>query len=146
MKRYLLSRILQAAAVVVGVSLIVFIIIHMLPGGPRALLGPHASSQQVQAFMTTNGYDKPIWVQYITYLRHLFSGNLGFSYHYNESVATLLRQNLPKSGVLVGIAIGVSLIVAIPIGLLQAFRRNGMIDYALTGVAFVGYSMPVFWL
>jgi len=143
---YILRRVVQATVVLFGVTLVVFILIHLLPGGPRALLGPHVSAQQVHAFMVANGYTRPVWVQYGTYVSQVARGNFGYSYHYNETVGALLGQDLPKSLVLVGLAIGISLTIAVPVGVLQAFRRNTAIDHALTGAAFVGYSMPVFWL
>jgi peptide/nickel transport system permease protein len=129
------------------VTIIVFIIVHLLPGGPaRALLGSRASPQQIQSFDAVNGYNKPIPVQYIDYLYRLIHGNLGYSYHYNQTVASLLSQYLPKSALLVGLSYVVALVVAIPLGILQALQRNKPVDYALTSVAFVGYSMPAFWL
>jgi peptide/nickel transport system permease protein len=143
---YLMGRVLQAIAVLFGVSVIVFIMIHLLPGGPRAMLGIHATPPQVHAFMVANGYNKPIWVQYATYIDHIFHGNFGYSDPNNETVLLLLQQNLPKSALLVGLSAAVSLIVAVPLGLLQAVRRNKPEDYVLTGGAFVGYSMPLFWL
>jgi peptide/nickel transport system permease protein len=146
MTAYVSRRILQAIAILFGVSLIVFIMIHLLPGGPRAMLGVKATPPQVHAFMVANGYNRPIWVQYVTYIDHIFHGNFGYSYPNNETVLLLLQQNLPKSALLVGLSAAVSLIVAVPLGLLQAVRRNKPIDYALTGAAFVGYSMPLFWL
>jgi peptide/nickel transport system permease protein len=147
MTAYIIRRIFQAAAVVLGVTIIVFIIIHLLPGGPaRALLGPRATTQQIHSFIVENGYNKPVWAQYAAYISHLASGNLGYSYHYNQTVDSLLAENLPKSVLLVGLAVAVALVVAIPLGILQAIRRNKPLDYVLTGAAFVGYSMPVFWL
>jgi peptide/nickel transport system permease protein len=143
---YLVRRLAQAVAVLFGVSVIVFIVIHLLPGGPRAMLGVTATPPQVHAFMVANGYNKPIWVQYVTYIDHVVHGNFGYSYHYNETVLLLLGQYLPKSALLVGLAAAASLIVAIPLGILQAVRRNRPTDYVITGAAFVGYSMPVFWL
>ena len=131
---------------VVGVTIIVFIVVHLLPGGPRALLGPKTTARQLRLFTVQNGYDKPIFVQYIRYLGNLVRGNLGYSYHYNQSVGSLLVQNLPKSALLVGLAYGIALLIGVPLGLLQAVRRNRFSDYLLTGVSFVGYSMPVFWL
>jgi peptide/nickel transport system permease protein len=76
----------------------------------------------------------------------LIHGNLGFSYHYNQTVDSLLAQDLPKTAVLVGLSYLISIAVAIPLGILQAVRRNKPIDYGLTGLSFIGYSMPVFWL
>jgi peptide/nickel transport system permease protein len=144
---YLVRRLVQAVAVVFGVTIIVFIILHALPGGPaRGLLGPEASTQQVQQFIVANGFNKPLIVQYGSFLNQLLHGNLGYSYHYNQTVASLLSKDLPKSALLVGLAYLVALVVAIPLGILQALRRNTMIDYVSTGVSFVAYSMPSFWL
>jgi len=133
--------------VVIAVTLIVFFILHLLPGGPaRALLGPRASASQVHAFIVANGYDRPIFVQYWRYIVNLTHGNLGFSYHYNETVVALLKQNLPKSAILVGIATTIALCIALPLGLLQAQHRNQIGDHVVTTVALAGYSMPTFWL
>ena len=144
---YIARRLVQAVFVVLGVTIIVFIILHLLPGGPaRALLGPRATNQQVQEFNVQNGYNEPVWVQYGTYLDHLVHGKLGFSYHYNQTVNSLLAQDLPKSALLVGLSYLVSVVIAVPLGILQAVRRNKPVDYAVTGASFVGYSMPVFWV
>lgn len=147
MTAYVVRRLGQALLVIVGVTLIVFLITKLLPGGPaRALLGPRATQGQIHAFLVANGYTKPIFVQYVDYLWHVLHGNLGFSYHYNQSVGLLLGQNLPKTALLIGLAYIVALIVAIPVGTLQAVKRNKAVDHLLTGAAFVGYSMPLFWL
>jgi peptide/nickel transport system permease protein len=144
---YLVRRVLQGIAVVIGVTLIVFIILHALPGGPaRGMLGPEATQQQVQQFIVANGYDKPLWVQYWRYIDQLVHGNLGYSYQNNQTVAALLADDLPKTAVLVLLAYVVALIVAVPLGILQAVRRNSVLDYVTTGASFVAYSMPTFWL
>jgi peptide/nickel transport system permease protein len=143
---YLIRRVVQAIVVLFGVSVIVFIMIHLLPGGPRGMLGISATPPQVHAFIVANGYNKPIWVQYVTYIDHVVHGNFGYSNPNNETVLLLLEQNLPKSALLVGLSAAASLIVAVPLGLLQAVRRNKPEDYVLTAGAFVGYSMPLFWL
>lgn len=146
MTTYLVRRCVQAVVVVFGVTVIVFIIIHQLPGGPRSLLGPEASTYQVHQFIVQNGYNQPLIIQYGRFISQLVHGNLGYSYHYNEAVLALLEQNLPKSAVLVGLAYLVALIVAIPLGIMQAVRRNSVTDYVTTGASFVAYSMPTFWL
>jgi peptide/nickel transport system permease protein len=144
---FILRRVAQAVLVVIGITIIVFILIHFLPGGPaKSLLGPRATPEQVRAFNIANGYNKPIYVQYVDYIGRLLHDNLGYSYHYNQSVNALLGQNLPKSALLVGLSVVAALIIAVPLGFLQAARRNRPIDYVLTGAAFVGYAMPVFWL
>ena len=144
---YIIRRLVQSVIVLFGVTIIVFIILHLLPGGPaRALLGPRATGLQVHEFIAENGYNKPVWIQYGTYIGHLLQGKLGYSIHYNQTVNSLLAQYLPKSVLLVGLSYLVSVIIAIPLGILQAVRRNQPVDYTLTGASFVGYSMPVFWL
>jgi peptide/nickel transport system permease protein len=139
--------VVQGIFVIIGVTVIVFIILHSLPGGPaRGLLGPEASEQQVQQFIVANGYNKPIWLQYWRYIDQLVHGNLGYSYQSNQTVAALLGDDLPKTAVLVLLAYAVALIVAIPLGIMQAVRRNSLLDYVTTGTSFVAYSMPTFWL
>lgn len=143
---YLIRRLGQSIAVLVGVVLVVFFVSHLLPGGPRALLGPQASPAVVHQFYASNGYDRPLWVQFVLYVGRLLRGDLGFSYSYNANVTTLLAQALPKTALVVGLAYVVGLLVALPLGVLQAVRRNRPTDHLLTSVLLVLYSMPQFWL
>jgi peptide/nickel transport system permease protein len=144
---YLVRRVLQGIAVVFGVTVIVFIVLHALPGGPaRGMLGPEATQQQVQQFIAANGYNKPLWVQYWRFIDQTVHGNLGYSYTNNQNVTTLLANDLPKTAVLVGLSYLVALVVAVPLGIMQALRRNTAVDYVTTGVSFIAYSMPTFWL
>jgi peptide/nickel transport system permease protein len=145
---YLIRRVGQALIVVLGVTFLVFILSRVIPGGEaRAALGPRALPQAVRQFNRVNGFYLPLWDQFYQYLRNLVeSFNLGYSYHYNQSVKSLIEERLPKTLVLVGIATVFALIVAIPLGVLQVVRRNKPVDYTLTGFAFIGYSMPAFLL
>jgi peptide/nickel transport system permease protein len=145
--RFLIKRILQAIAVLLIVSLMTFTLTHLLPGGAaRAVLGIHASASAIASFNAANGYDHPIAEQYFLYLNHLIHGQLGFSYKLNAPVSYLLSIDLPKSLYLSGLALFFTLLIAIPLGIYQAVRRNKPDDYILTGIALVGYSIPVFWL
>lgn len=147
MTGYLVRRLVQAVVVVFGVTVLVFIVIHLLPGGPaRGMLGTEATPQQVHQFIVQNGYDKPLWVQYGRFVSGLVQGNLGYSYANNQTVAALIVQDLPKSAVLVGLAYAVALLIAVPLGIIQAVRRETLLDYATTAFSFVAYSMPSFWL
>ena len=145
---YIIRRVLQAILITIGVTLIVFILLHVIPGGgvARAILGPRANAAQMAAFNHENGLDQPLPAQYLTYLWQLAHGNFGFSYKLNQSVGSLLVQYLPKTLLLLGLAYAVSVIIAVPLGIYQAVRRNKIDDYVLTGASFVFYSMPVFWL
>jgi peptide/nickel transport system permease protein len=143
---FLVRRIGQAIAVVFIVVLLVFVLAHLLPGGPRAMLGLEANPVVVKQFYAENGYNDPIPEQFVKYLWRLAHGNLGFSYHYNAGVGTLLVQTLPRSALLVGISYALGLLIAMPVGVLQAVRRGKPVDHALTAGALVIYSMPAFWL
>jgi peptide/nickel transport system permease protein len=144
--RFLLRRLGQSLIVMIGVLLVVFLVSHLLPGGPRSLLGLQANPVTVKQFYIANGYNRPLPVQFVLYVRRLLTGNLGFSYHYNEPVSTLIAQDLPKSVLMVGLAYIVGLAVAMPIGALQAVRHNRPVDYVLTSGSLIAYSMPTFWL
>lgn len=147
MIRYLARRCGQAVVVLLLVSVIVFCLSKLLPGGPaRASLGVHATPTAIAAFNKANGLDASPPQQYWHWLTGVLSGNLGFSYVQNQSVAALLGQRLPKTAFLAGIAVLVAVLVAIPLGLYQAVRRNRADDYALTAVTFTLYSTPAFWL
>ncbi|MDA8310730.1 MAG: ABC transporter permease [Actinomycetota bacterium] len=146
MTAYLIRRLGQACVVVIGVSLIVFLITHLLPGSPaRAILGIQATPAAVRHFNAVNGFDKPVYVQFLVYWKHLLSGNLGFSYKQDLPVATLIADDLPKTLLLDGLGFGMAFVIGIPVGLWQAVHRNRADDHLLTSLSFIGYSMPVFW-
>jgi peptide/nickel transport system permease protein len=129
------------------VTVIMFVMFHILPGNPaKAELGPKAQPQSIAAFDKLLGLNKPLWYQFWVYIDRLAHGNLGFSYIQNASVALLFTQRFPKSILLVGLAVVVAIVVAIPLGIIQGYRRNTVDDYALTGASFVLYSFPTFWL
>jgi peptide/nickel transport system permease protein len=145
--RFLAKRIAQAAVVLLLVTVIVFVLLHQLPGGPaRAILGPKATPQAIAHFDHTQGYDRPLPVQYATYLGRLLTGNLGESYQLNQSVSALLAERLPKTLVLTCLAVALAAVLAVPLGILQAVRRGKAADYLLTGAAFLAYATPVFFL
>jgi peptide/nickel transport system permease protein len=147
MRRYLLRRCAHALVVLFIVTLIVFSILHFLPGSPaRALLGIKATPGAIRAFNVANGYNRSLPVQYVLYLNRLVHGNLGFSYHFDQSVGSLLALDLPKSALLVGVSYVLALAIAIPAGVIQALLRNRLTDHLMTTASFVGYAMPTFWL
>ncbi len=99
---YLIRRLLQAILVLFIVTVITLALVHLFPGGPiRALLGPRATPQQVAYYNKLYGFDQPFYVQYGKWVWQLLHGNLGFSAKLNQSVASLIAQDLPKTIVLV---------------------------------------------
>jgi peptide/nickel transport system permease protein len=140
---FIIRRLGEAIVVVVGVTIITFVLLHLLPGSlARDILGNRASPQAIAAFNKQNGLDTPVWNQYWLFLDKLLHGNLGYSFVYNRTVDSLLASELPRDLVLGGLALIFSLAIAIPVGIAQAVRRNGALDYAGTGVSFLLYSMP----
>jgi peptide/nickel transport system permease protein len=144
---FLARRLGQSVAVVFGVTVLTFVLTRLMPGGvARAALGPRASFAEITTFNHENGYDLPLVQQYVNYLGQLLHGDLGRSYIHNQTVVGLLSDHLPKTVLLLGIATLVALGVAIPLGILQAVRRNRLEDYFFTSASFVLYSMPAFWI
>ncbi|UKY53871.1 ABC transporter permease [Streptomyces inhibens] len=147
MIHFLAKRIAQALVVLLLVSVIVFVLLHLLPGGPaRAILGVQATPEAIAHFNHQQGYDRSLPEQYAMYLGRLLSGDLGESYKLNQSVASLLGERLPKTALLAGLALALAALLAVPLGILQAVRRGKAADYVLTGVAFLAYATPVFFL
>ena len=144
---YTLRRLAQAVIVLLGLTVLVFVLEHMIPGNlARAILGPRASAGEIAAFDRVNGLDRSVVSQYLTFLSHLLHGNLGYSYRLNQSVDSLVVHELPNDLILVGIALFFALAIAIPLGIAQAVRRNRALDHVATGVSFLLYSMPSYWL
>jgi peptide/nickel transport system permease protein len=129
--------------VILGVTLITFALLHALPGSlARDIIGNRASPQAVAAFNHQNALDQPVYTQYWVFVKQLLHGNLGYSFQFNRSTDSLLASELPRDLVLGGLSLILSLLIAIPVGVAQAVKRNGIADYAGTGVSFLLYSMP----
>ncbi|MER8087669.1 ABC transporter permease [Streptomyces sp. NPDC058316] len=144
---YLIRRVLQAVVVIVIVTIVVFGLLHALPGGPaRGILGPQATAQQIASFNHEQGLDKPLPVQYFYYLNQLLHGDLGTSYTLNEPVSQLITERLAKTLLLTALSAFLGLVLAIPLGMWQAVRRNKPVDYVITTLSFIAYSTPVYFL
>jgi peptide/nickel transport system permease protein len=144
---FLIRRVGQAIFVLFLVTVATLGLVHLFPGGPiRALLGERANPTLINFYNHLYGFDQPFYVQYIKWVDQLLHGNLGFSEKLNLSVGSLIDQDLPKTIVLVVLGTGVSLLFGIPLGVYQAVRRNSVADYVLTGISFLGYSTPTFFL
>ena len=147
MTGFLVRRLLQAVVVIIVVMAIMFILIHLIPGGEaRAVLGPRAQPVEINAYNRQNGLDLPLWDQFVRYIWNLAHFNLGYSHVLNQDVTTAIGTALPKTLILVGLATIFAVIVAIPMGIYQVVRRNKPDDYILTGFTFILYAMPAFLL
>ncbi len=147
MAAFLIRRVLQAIIVVLIVTMITFALLRMIPGNVAvAVMGPTAyrNPGAIRQFDHVYGFDLPWYRQYFLWLGHLLQGNLGYSWKLNQSVASLLANRLPKTIVLVGLSTLIALIVAVPIGIIQAVRRNKLADHAFNAFSTVFYAAPSF--
>ena len=147
MSGFLVRRVAQAVIVVLGVTAVTFILEHLIPGSlARAILGTRASAAEVAAFNRANGLGHPLIEQYLVFLGRLARGDLGYSYRLNQSVDSLVLRQVPNDIVLVGTALALALVIAIPLGIAAAVNRNRAVDHAVTSAAFALYSMPSYFL
>jgi peptide/nickel transport system permease protein len=144
---YLIRRLAQTLVVLFFVTVITLFLVHLFPGGPiKAMLGPRATVAQVAYYNRLYGFDQPFYLQYVKWIGQLLHGNLGFSSKLNQSVASLIAQDLPKTMVLVALGTIVSLVFGVPLGMYQAVKRYTAGDYALTAISFLGYATPTFFV
>jgi peptide/nickel transport system permease protein len=144
---YIARRVAQAIVVVIGVMILTFILIHLVPGSAaRAAMGVHANATRIAIFNTTYGLNKPLYAQFFDYVSGVLHGNLGISYTTQQPVATLIAQRLPGDILLLGVSTILAVAIAIPLGIYQAVRRNHLSDQLLDGISFTLYTMPDFFI
>jgi peptide/nickel transport system permease protein len=144
---YLIRRIITSVIVVIGVSIFIFILLHAIyPSPARDVLGLSARPAQIAAWNKANGYDDPVIVQYLHYMNQLLHGNLGYSYVENQSVLALFQERVWRSVYLSGVSLLIAILIAVPLGIFQAVKRNSIGDNVATSAAFILYSMPSFFL
>ncbi|HUJ08172.1 MAG TPA: ABC transporter permease [Streptosporangiaceae bacterium] len=142
---YLVRRLAQAIAVVFGVMVLTFILLHMEPGSvARAVLGLKATPARVAIFDHLYGLNKPLYDQFGVYMWQLLHGNFGISYQYQQPVSTLIAQRLPRDALLLGLSTVVALVIGVPTGIYQAVHHNELVDDAVAGTWFTLYSAPDF--
>ncbi len=144
---YIIKRLIAMLPVLALVSLIVFTIIHLTPGDPALImLGEEATPQALAALRHELGLDQPLPVQYFVWLSHVLRGDLGRSIRTNQPVIEAITQRLPVTLELTTLAMVISIIAAIPAGIISATRRNSASDLISTTLALLGISMPSFFL
>jgi len=131
---YVIRRLLEGIPLLLGVTLIVYLVLISIPGEDLARL-----EKQL-------GLDQPVLVRYATWLGRLIQGDWGYSYVTRRPVLEMIGERVKNTLLLMGVALLVTLAVAVPIGVYSAVRQYSLFDHAMTGLAFMGYSMPVFWL
>jgi len=144
---YVIRRLIQTIVVTLIVTIITFVLLHLVPGGEiRAVLGLKATSAEIAAYSKAYGFDQPLYVQYLKWLWQLLHGNFGFDLIHSAPVSTLLWPALVRTAVLAFIGTAAGLLIGVPLGILQAVRRYTVLDHVVTGVGFVGYGSPTFFV
>lgn len=144
---YIIRRFVAMIPVLLLVSVIVFSLIHLTPGDPAtSMLGEEATPQAVAALRAKLGLDQPIPIQYVKWLASVVRGDLGRSIRSNQPVSEAIAERLPVTIELAILAVTISLLIAIPAGIIAAMRRNSALDAGSTFVALLGVSLPNFFL
>ena len=144
---FILRRVLSSIPVLSGILFVTFAIARLIPGDPcRAILGEKATDTICEDFLHRHGLDRPIHIQFITYVGEVVQGDFGESIRYNKPVTDLLIERLPTTLELTLAAMSFSIIVGIPMGIISAVKHNSMLDVITMMIANIGVSMPVFWL
>jgi peptide/nickel transport system permease protein len=143
---YIIRRLLIAVIVVIGVAAITFAILHYISPSPVYSVLTKPTRAAVASWNKLHGYDRSEAVQFVSYLGGLIHLNFGYGYKFSQSVAALFKENAGRSAYLSGAALVLSLIIAVPLGILQAVKRNSPLDYSATAINFTLYSMPSFFL
>ncbi len=144
---FLRRRLLGMIPVVLGVITIVFLIIHLVPGDPVSLmLGESALGSDIEALRESLGLNRPLYAQYFDFLAKLFQGDLGRSFNTGQPVFSAIITRFPATLVLTAASLLIAVIIAVPIGIITAAKRNTFIDNLGMLFSLLGVSMPVFWL
>jgi len=147
MARYLATRLISLVPILLGTSIVAFLLIRLVPGDPAiALLGLEADASSLAALRQQLALDQPIVVQYFTWLGHILTGDFGRSIQGGRAVFPLLLNALAPTALLAAAALAISLLIAIPAGIVAAVSRNSGADYAASFLALCGLSLPSFWL
>jgi peptide/nickel transport system permease protein len=147
MLRYTIRRLLTLIPVLAGVSVIVFLFLHLIPGDPAsAMLGEHATPEGLVQLRAAYVLDEAWPTQYAMYIGHVLHGDLGRSIRDNQPIIDQLGQRFPATAELTLAALLIAVAIGLPAGIISAFRRGSIFDHASVLVALGGVSMPIFWL
>lgn len=140
----LARRVVRLVVVLAGVSLVTFAILHV-SGDPVSLMMPEAPEADRVALRQAMGFNEPLPVQFVRFLANTARGNFGNSFFHRAPALALVLDRMPATLLLTVLAMGLSISIAVPVGILSAVRRNSLFDHGATLVVFLGTSMPVFW-
>jgi peptide/nickel transport system permease protein len=146
---YIFRRLLQSIPLLLVISMIIFLLLQMTPGGPLAIgesVGSgRVTAEQIERLRDKYGLNQPLYIRYVYWLGDFVQGDWGTSFNTGRPVLEMITERLPTTLLLTGLAYLVMLILAFPIGIISAVRQYSVLDYLMTGLAFIGISIPSFW-
>jgi peptide/nickel transport system permease protein len=147
MTNYALRRVLQSIPILLILSILLFAMVRAAPGGPlsTAYRNPNVTPEQIALLKHQLGLDLPLPVQYVRWLNDILHGNLGDSIKFRRPVSAMIAERIPNTLVLVGVSFLVTLIIALPVGIVSARKPYSFFDYTATTMTFIGQSVPVYW-
>jgi peptide/nickel transport system permease protein len=144
---FVFRRLLLLVPVAVGVTIIVFFMVHLIPGDPaRTILGIHATPKAIAILHREWGLNRPLLSQYWLFIDRLFHGNLGTSLYYGQPAASLIFGRLPATLWLIVYAAVLAIVISVPLAMLAASKKNGIRDHLVRVVPLLGLGMPPFWV
>ncbi len=148
MTRYILRRLIQSLPLLLAISVAAFAILRAIPGGPMSAYesNPNITDEDIRRLEHAFGLDRPLPEQYVSWLGQFVTGDWGYSYATHLPVLQMIGERLPNTLYLMSTVYVVTLLVAIPIGIMTALRQYSWFDHLVTGTTFAAYSMPTFWL
>src|SRR5882724_660577 len=145
--RYIAERLVYAVPVLLGVTIFVFVAIQFVPGDPvRIMMHGRISDAEVAAIYARLGMDRPLLIQYLDFVRKAVAGDLGLSIVQNAAVSTLVGEKLSPSLWLLAIGTLLSVVIALPLALVAAMRRNRALDHVIRVASMIGFAMPPYWI
>ncbi|WP_035291980.1 ABC transporter permease [Clostridium sp. KNHs214] len=146
MKKYIFKRILQALPMLFVISIISFALMNFAPGNPaHAFITPKMNAKQVAKIKEELGLNDPVPIRYTKWLKNCTKGNFGYSYITHEPVLKEMGVRLPTTLGLMGVTMLMSVIISIPLGMISALKKNSKTDNIITGISYIGISIPSFW-
>ena len=147
MGKYALRRLLQMIPVLILVSIVIFAIIHLIPGNPAEIMaGPNATDEQLAALKQQYGLDQALWIQYFLWLKHVLRGDLGVSFINGYPVGKLILQRIPATIELALAAAIIGLVISFPLGILSSLKPGSWLDLFTTLFSALSFAVPSFWL
>lgn len=148
MFNYALRRVLQSIPILFILSVLLFTLVRAAPGGPLATAyrNPNVTKEQIELLKKQLGLDQPLPIQYARWLGDMLRGEMGDSIKFRRPVSEMIAERIPNTLILIGVSFIVTLLIALPVGIISARKPYSLFDYTATSLTFIGQSVPVYWL